>query len=272
MTSIVVGTLDLRQALQSVVQHTLPGEDEIFQGRVRCEVGEVNLDVFATNGYTAGHAIVSVQENRDGEVEAPFDLTAGQVNEVLAVFKVAKEREAQAQLRVSVDEEHVCVTDCSGLFDGKSLSLPKTPLHEQYPDVRGLLGKHLDLGQVGAAQRSLLLANGDMLRAFTAAARAYKEPLAIEAVGSGNPRLLITCGESFIGLLMTMSVEAAGDHGDDIRDWREAWRRRLPRFQRDVRRPDPPAGDDTAAEPDAVDGEEKPKKGRRKKPGHLQPV
>lgn len=263
MTCFTVGTLDLRQALQSVVQHTLNDPDAPTFCRVRCEVDAVNFTVTATNGFTAGHAIVSVLDNEDGEVGAPFDLTPDQCNELLAVFKASKGLEEEEQLRVAVTKEHVTVTDCSGLFDGKSLSLPKTPLFEQWPDVQGLIGKHLDVAQVGDPQRALVLANGEMLRAFTAAARAYKAPLAIEAVGAGNPRLLITCGESFIGLLMTMSVEAAGDHGNEILDWRLAWRRRLPRHQRDVRRPDPEPDDDDADPP-------KGKRGKRSE--HLKPV
>lgn len=226
MTSFSVATKDLRQALASVLPHASPDPDDQVFNRLRVEVGPVNVTVTASTGYTVGHAIVSVLDNHDGEVGDPFDLSPVDVKELLALFKTGKDTEFDQTLRVDVDDQHTTVTDTAGLFDGKALQLPRLPLHESFPDLLGMLGKHIRVAVVGDPESGRIHANGVMLGAFTAAARAYSSPLVIEPVGSGTPRLLVTCGESFIGLLMTIRV----DEEDEAQQqgWRASWTERLP--------------------------------------------
>jgi len=238
MTRLTVGTLDLRQALTAVAVHATDDPDIPTFNRVRLEVGPVNLTVTATNGYTAGHALVSVIDNVDGEAGAPFDLSPQDVKEVLALFRSSKETEQSDTLQLQVDDKHTTVTDVSGLFSGKSLVLPRLPLEGNFPDIEGLIGQHIADGFFGPFDGDRLIADGRKLASFTKAAAAYGQPLVLEPCGTTAPRLIVLCGDSFIGLLTTMRPDDE-DRAAQMREWRDAWRRRLPDKQRRVGNPNP---------------------------------
>jgi hypothetical protein len=218
----VVSTNDLRQALTAVLPHIDPDKDAQQLHRLRVEVGRENVTVSATNRFTAAHALVSVWENEDGEV-GPFDLSPTNAKEILALFKgkPGTDDEPGETLRVEVDDKHLTVTDISGLFAGKALTVPRQPDEENFPNIPQLLAAKLNQGP---ASTERLVTSGQLLGLFTKAAAAYGHPLVIDPAGDRRSPL-ISCGESFIGML---AQAPAGDElTAQINGWHTAWLDRL---------------------------------------------
>jgi hypothetical protein len=220
MTRITVETVDLRQALKAVAPHLDPDKDYPQLHRVRLAVGPVNLTVSATNRFTCGHALVSILENTDGDL-AQIDLSPTDVKEILALFPTSKAGELGDTIELATDDKHLTVTDVSGLFPGKSLRLPRTPLEESFPDIAELLSKILARDPQGANR---LITAGQFMGLFTKASAAYAAPLVIEPAG-GKGALLISCGESFIGMLMQIRIDE--DTTAQINGWHSDWMTRL---------------------------------------------
>lgn len=223
MTSLTLATEDFRQALQSVAVHASPHTDDEVLHRVRCTVDTQHLVVTATNRYTAGMAIASVEDNHDGELAA-FDLSPTDVREILALFKgrkVAGEALGDT-VRLDVSVEFFTITDTGGLFEGKQLVLPRQPHHGHFPDlptvIAGALGR-----RPSAAPR--LVANGVLVALFATAARVYGHELVLEPTGTTST-IVIGCGESFLGLLMPIRLPE--EELAKLDDWRQGWHRRLP--------------------------------------------
>jgi len=224
MTAFVVGTLDIRQALLSVVPHVEPDPEMSLFHRVRVGVGPVNVTVSATEGHTAAHAIVSLVDNEDGEFDVTFDLSPLDVKEILTLFKVAKADEGLGDtLRLNVDKDHVTITDVSGLFPGKALVLPRQADQDTYPDVPLMIACHMNAQFIGVDDR--LVVTGPRLKAFALAAAAYGEPLVLEPTGL-SAAFVVHCGESFVGLLMPIRQD--DETRAQITAWRDAWITRLP--------------------------------------------
>lgn len=227
MTAFTVGLADVTAALTSVVAHADPDPDHTVLHRVHLALDPVNVTVTATNRYTAGLAIVSVEEHHDGTLDG-VDLTPGDVKKVLALFKPGRQA-VDEMLRIDVTTGHVTFTDVSGLFPGQSLTLVRTADAENYPDVAQVVSAALS--RPSRAARDQIVAAGSLLRLFTVAARSYAAPLSIEP--TGKSALLIACGESFLGLLMPMVLDAEATA--EMGRWRRAWRDRLPEPLPDTR-------------------------------------
>lgn len=223
MNRITVGTADIRNALTSVAPHADPDAKFPPLHRVHLAVDKVNLTVTATNRYTAAMSLVSV-EDPDEQPEWSFDLSPTDVKEILALFRGAPfdDDEVGETLELKVDEKHTTITDNSGLFDGKSLTLPRYPDESNFPEIQRLVAAAL-ARPAGTSQR--LVADGKKVALFRSAARAYNQPLVLEPTGA-NTALLVSCGESFIGLVMPLRQ----DEENDLRHkaWRQAWEKRLP--------------------------------------------
>lgn len=220
MTSFTVALPDVRAGLTSVVPHVEPDPELPALHRVRLEVGSVNVTVTASNGFTAALAIVSVEDNHDGEL-ARFDLSPTDVKKILGLFKQHKDGAGQ-MLRFDVTDLHVKVTDISGLFDGESLTLLRIADGDSFPDIAAVIAR--SISQVGAPT-DRLVTNGSLVKLFTVAASAYGRPLVIEPTGTRSG-LLISCGESFLGLLMPIRLDE--DKEAQMRSWRRNWLERLP--------------------------------------------
>lgn len=218
MTSITVELADFRAALASVVVHADPDPEITSRHRIRLDIGGENVTVTATQGYTAALAIVSVQENHDGELSG-FDLLPGDVKKILGLFKLVKDGLGQA-VRVDVTDQHVKVTDVSGLFDGEALTLLRVAVDDAFPEVAALVAASMRKER-GSTDR--LWTTGALVKHFTAAASAYGEALVIEP--THGRALLVSCGESFLGLLMPRRVDE--DDTARLDGWRRAWRERL---------------------------------------------
>ena len=222
MTSLTLGTEDFRDALRSVVVHAAPDKDHTLH-RVRCTVEPENLVVTATNRYTAGMAIASIEVNHDAELSS-FDLSPTDAKELLALFKGRKpgEEDVGDTVRLDVDFEHFMITDTGGLLEGKQLVLPRQPQGSVFPDIPMAVSRIL--GQ-RRTRTTRLAAGGVQIGLFSIASRVYSRPLLVEPTGESST-VVIACGESFLGLLMPLRIER--DYAVQIDDWRSAWMRRLP--------------------------------------------
>lgn len=223
-TSIEVGTADLRAALAAVRVHACTEKDLPDIHRIRLAIGAENVTVTATDRFTAGLAIVSVW-NSAGELPRTVDLLPGDAGKILSIFPAGKDTgdEPEYRLRLDIGDEHVIVTDCSGLIDGRALQVPRLPTSDGgLSAIPAHIAGHHDSASTMLADMSV---GGEMLARFKAAATAYKQPLEVEAHTAGRA-LLIRCGESFLGLLMPYSD--SDQARAQTREWAAAWNRRLP--------------------------------------------
>lgn len=217
--NITVGTNDLRAALKAVAPHISPDPESPDLHRIRFEIGAENLSVSATSGYTIGHAIVSILDHHDGEPGA-FDVSPNDGKEILALFRGSKDA-MDLRLQIEVTSKHTIVTDVSGLFSGKQLRLPRYPTTEKFPHVQQLIRDSIVRGRKPVER---LHTTPDLVALFVTSAKAYGHALVIDPAGRKGT-LLITCGESFIGLL------AARVPDDDtlakLHDWHMSWLQRI---------------------------------------------
>ncbi len=230
MTSILVSTNDLRAGLVSTVVHASTDTDLPSICRVRLDIGRENITITTTDRFTAACAIVSVFALLDTDREETdlawidvIDLAVDDVQKILSIFKAPKDKgdEPQYLLRIDADDKHVTVTDSSGMIDGRALKLPRLPADESYPNLEAIFARHHHADPVLIEN---LAVGGSFLARFKAAASCYREPLIVESSKAGRG-LLIRCGESFLGLLMPVTVDEDADH--QLHEWRHAWTRRF---------------------------------------------
>lgn len=224
---LTVNTLDFRQALQSVIPHAAPPKDYPAYAVVHFTATDQNLYLTACNVQTLGHAVASVWEAEgltgDPDHDA-FNLPIDVAKELLALFKSSgkrKEDEIGEALRLTIKTKSITVLDMSGLFPGKELTIPREDGNE-YPLPFGRMLMSALLSDHVMPER--VTTQGRLIKLFSTAAAAYGEPLAIEPTEDAR-RILISCGESFLGLLMPLrEAEMSGD----LDKWRDGWMRRLP--------------------------------------------
>ncbi|WP_433592294.1 hypothetical protein [Nocardia sp. CA-145437] len=223
-TSITVGTADLRQALSAVRVHATADKDLAEYHRIRLVFGPENVVVTATDRFTAGLAIVS-QWDSDADTDLVVELLPDDVAKILGIFKAGGKELGETpeyMVRFEIDEQHVTLTDCSGMIDGRALRVPRLATQDALDAVPGLIYR------THAGQQALLVdmtVSGDSLARFKVAAAAYGSSVAIEARGEGRA-LLIRCGEAFLGVMSPRRLTE-----DDVQragEWAEAWGRRLP--------------------------------------------
>lgn len=227
---IDVNTNDLRRAMQSVVPHT--HSDEAYGNicNVHFNVTDHNVYMQATNMASAALAIASVWEHDgltgDHSTDC-FALGASTVKELLAIFKASKNNPEDSigdALRVTITEKELHFLDVSGLFPGKAFTIPNSAGSGDYPNLPGMFLQAL-AADIDVPAR--IVTNGKLLQLFAHAAAAYKEPLTIEPTAT-KTRMLISCGESFLGLLMPIKAEDGSEVANDLQEWRRGWYDRLP--------------------------------------------
>lgn len=218
-----VEIVDLRQALMSVAPHVHRSKDFVQYHRVRLTVDPQNVSVTATNQSTSALAIASLWDSEDGEA-GHIDLHPRDVKELLGLFKGTKKSddEPDAVVEVEATGEHLKVTDVSGLFPGKSLTLPRYPGDDQFPDIAALIGKLLILG---AGKTAGVTVSGAELALFAKASAAYGQPLVVDAPVGKSGAMLLSCGESFLGLLRQLRSDP--EEVTQAKGWRDAWMRRI---------------------------------------------
>lgn len=227
---LTVNTLDLRQGLMSVIPHTADAKLSAALAVVHFTATDGNLFLTACNTQTLGFAVASVWEceGLTGDPnEDAFNLPADVAKELLALFKAngkQPEDEMGDALRITVTPKFITFLDISGLFPGKEFKIPRDDDNE-YPVAFGRLLANAVLSDRVMPER--IAAAGRLVRLFSTASAAYGEPLVIEATAD-TKRLLISCGESFLGLLMPIRSEDGSDVATELDAWREGWMGRLP--------------------------------------------
>lgn len=218
---ITVGTTDLRAALQAVAPHAYRKSDLADIHRIRCDIGTHNVTLTATNRWTAGMAIVSIWDNHDGEL-GPFDISPTDAAEILALFHGSSggEEAVGDTLELQLTGKELTVTDTGGLFNGKSLTLPRLPHGRGYPDVAKFVNRAV---RNTRAEGARWIADGTMLGLFIKATRAYGQLLTLEPTKWGTQ--LISCGDSFLGVYAPTRDE---ELDQKLNGWRVDWINRLP--------------------------------------------
>jgi len=252
LASVEVETKDWHAALSAVRKH-VAGKDELalLQAvHVVIHPG-ANLYVLGTDRFTVGCAVVSAWEDHVGTGESvEIDLSPTDVAD-LNIFKPGKDDNPENRLRIDVTAQDITVVETAGMIAteaDKRLTLPRQAYVDKYPDVLRIMARSLreavnlrdraalydpddDAGRQGLARLAAvaveeLHADAALLSRFSAAASAYGERLVIARTREARAALVVTCGESFVGLLMP----ARPDDSDvrKVRDWQRAWLRRLP--------------------------------------------
>lgn len=228
--SLEVETADLRRALKVIPHFTYKGIDDLE--RIRLTANATTTTLAATNGSAAGLGLVStIALSADGADEVEFDLSPADCKKILDVFpgKAGTDDEPGDELRLDVDEEHITVTDASGMFEGQQLILPRTPMRDLNTTVVKVLGRYMHNQPAGSAD-GLTNVFGPHLALFIRASTVYGPHLLMEHHQPGKaaaPVLLIRAGDSFIGSLVQhrFSEDEAATHAGH----RKAWERRIPK-------------------------------------------
>lgn len=222
--TFVISTPDLRQALASVLVHASTDKGHPPTHRVRLTFDREHLTVTATDRITMALAVVSLwhADPVDGLV---VELLPDDAKKVLTVFKEgqagADDDGPEYKLRIVVDSDRLILTDCSGMIDGRSLSLPRLANEDALAAVVSIIAQAHD-GQTAALLD--LTVSGDSLARFKVAGKTYGSPLSIEP--SGKRLLLIRCGESFLGVMSSRDLTEE-DH-QRHKEFAEGWSARLP--------------------------------------------
>ena len=223
--TIKVGTVDFRQALTSVRVHASADKDASTIHRIRLAIDHENVTVTATDMYTAGLAIVSIWEGPGPDATVTVDLSPGDVDKLLRIHPGGKDKadEPELMLRLDITGERVTITDCSGLIDGRALTIPRMPTDGgTLCAIPGMVLKQQTAESVVLADMTF---GGETVARFRAAGAAYGHALAIES-HSGTRALLVRCGESFLGLIMPRGITE--QMRAEMAEWSRAWDRRLP--------------------------------------------
>lgn len=239
MTDVTVSLVDIRRALAALRPHLPdPKADHLSHlGRVHVRVEEFGLLLVATNTVSAGMALVDVVDLADGEVGGTFDLSPEEVAAVLTLFKPAKVpggEDTSSALRIRV-ASGLCLTDVSGLFPGRQVDLPRLDVDlGAFPAVETvLLGALLSDAwpgePVGVDASARLVTGGVLFAAFAAAGKAYKEPLVTRWLPGARPRVLVTVGEAFVGVLGSFEPDAEQRRPEQTAV-ESAWEQRLVRM------------------------------------------
>lgn len=222
-TTITVGTNDFRHALIAVQRHVERDKDIPTTHRIRLAVASENVTVTATDTYTAGMALVSVWDYEGAA--CTVDVLPEDMAKVLSIFTGGKDKadEPEHTLRLDIEASKLTVTDNSGLIDGRAFKVPRLPTDGgSLCTVPNLIARQCGSDSTLLADMAV---SGEMMARFKHASNTYGHALVIEA-HSASRAILIRCGESFLGLMMPTRL---GDtERTEIRDWSEAWARRLP--------------------------------------------
>lgn len=227
---IDVNTLDLRRALQSVIPHASTDTTTPAICCVNFTVTDGMLYLTASNRYTLGHAIASVWDgsgltgdpNKDS-----FTLVPEVAKELLSLFKSGgkqPEDEIGEALRITLHEDSLTFLDVAGLFPGKLFQIPREqgepfPIKWANRLITALTAEHRVPDRIATT--------GKYLRLFSSAAAAYNEPLVIEPTGEVS-QILISCGDSFLGLLMPVRATDESELHVKLEEHRRGWYDRLP--------------------------------------------
>lgn len=227
--NLLVATSDLRAALSSSMVHAARRAEDVDRHQVLVTVSPEDVIVTATDGMSAGLAIASVHSNNSG-VLGTFALIPDEASKLLAIFKSGKEPADEPQYILQLqldDEDHLIVTDQSGLMPGRSLRIPIIPQAEQSDDSQRIdvIQSISDLHNAQPTMLATVGFPGPTLARFKVPHAAYHEPVEVSAVAESRP-LLVRCGARFLGMIVPNSF---GENEETERErWAQDWTSRLP--------------------------------------------
>lgn len=226
--TVIVGTGDLRQALSAVRVHASTDKEDHRCHRVRLQFGRQHVTVTATDRYTGALAIVSLWGDAPpgGYGLAAVELLPDDVVKLLAIFKGGKGTgdglSPEHLLRLELFDDHLRVTDCSGMVDGRALQLPRMSTEDS-----ALLSVVKLVEQMQRSQATGLdemAVTGAFVNRFGEAAKAYSTPLQFQ--GFGKSAVHVRCGESFLGYCSARELDQ--DRGERAAEYSRNWSYRLP--------------------------------------------
>ncbi|MDQ4502164.1 hypothetical protein [Sinomonas sp. ASV322] len=226
-----MNTLDLRRALQACLPHVADPEAYPALAVLHFVATDENLFVTGANTISLGHAVVSMWDHRDltGDPDTDcFDLSPATAKELLTVFKsggapASEDGVGECLRRITVTEDKVSVLDVSGLFPGKAFTVPRETRDEYRVGFARMLLECLTADSVVPAR---LAVAGAVVKWFTTAALAYRAPLMLEPTADER-RILISCGDSFLGILMPIRSGDESELAQDTAIARHGWLHRL---------------------------------------------
>lgn len=261
--SIHVDHHDLRPAFASVRPHAAPGKrgDEILPlHRVRLVAAQRLLWVLATNGHSMAAARVPIytdtRPNPEALDDGPFvvDMAPADVDDFVKLFKLkrlpADAPAEQGRIQVSFSEHEVVFEEGpGGLWGGKSFGIPLSEPAEQFPDVRGALGKAVRL--IGeTTQRKPLATSSGVFGMLKRAATEYREPAWVHGAGpTDSPTYVVTVGGDFVTSFPSGGQDP--DHAKRNAAVVRSWIDDLPERRRDLSAVEAAAAELGGADPDA---------------------
>lgn len=261
--SIHVDHHDLRPAFASVRPHAAPGKrgDEILPlHRVRLIAARQYLWVLATNGATMAAARVQIHTDSRPNPEAlddgPFvvDLPPTDVDDFVKLFKLkrlpADAPAEQGRIAVTFSEHEVVFEEGpGGLWGGKSLGVPLNEPAEQFPDVRGALGRAVRQIGTTTTHKPLATSSG-VFGMFKKAAAEYREPAWVHGSGdTSSPTYVVMVGPQFLASFGSGGQDP--DHAKRNAAVRRTWIDDLPERRADISAVDAAAAELGSADPDA---------------------
>lgn len=226
MTGYTVPLLDFRTALQSVKPFADPKDDDVAFVRLH---PLDDLYVSATDKYAAALAVVPI-EIRETDDADPITIAVGDVDKILAVFKMPADKDMWGNAAVRISPAHgdeVTIVDASGLFDGQSLTLPA--YSTEMTDLRRLVNGNLraapyrEGGDWALSQRAH--------QQFTTATKVYGQAgwVHLRQHGTRDPGWVTTIGDQFIAVATAIRPERQDSTGarSAVERARDKWRDRL---------------------------------------------
>ena len=148
------------------------------------------------------------------------DLLPSDVMTIVKMFKPGKDDIITLRMD-NADDNRVTVTDCSGLFDGRSVTIPAVGGGEDMPDYRRLVFDGLGRKVIARGATEF---TGRFLRGFIASAAALSDVLTIEPTGT-NAAFVVRVGDQLVGLLQPHRFDDERDR--QLTDIRVDWLHRL---------------------------------------------
>lgn len=225
--TIKVGAEKLIPALRACLPHAATDPELPQLRRIRVAVND-GLLVWCTDRYTAAVARIPADDlpDYDGSIWE-FDLLPEDARLLVSMFTPGKDEVITVQITATRDQ--ITAADVSGLFEGRTVSVPHPGGGEAMPAIPALVRTSLTSTR-GKAAAAHWVFGGDKWRRFTTSAAVLKQPMVIEPGLNERSPFVVRLGEHFIGLVMPMTVEDDGTQ----RDIRDEWIDRLPERNEEV--------------------------------------
>lgn len=169
----------------------------------RVETRNGDICIAATDGYTMGVARIVAPSDKPAWPDGfAATLDYDFVKRVVQIFKPTRWEKAEALITIAVNEDTVTV-------DGKDATLRARLVPGDYPDYADMISSALTSARSEAPPPKRVGLNAGYLTRFHAVARITAIDIStIEVfVSTDRDPTLITCGETFVGLIMPVRLQ-----------------------------------------------------------------